>query len=297
MKRRSLLMGTLGRRRGRGLSPAPGPRRRPPRQALRFCPGRRGMGPDELLRPEGQHARRAGHQPLGERDEIRQAGNIAYAPFARNAAFFEKYHRRMLVINGVDAQTNSHTVGVVHNWSGRNSEGYPTTTAPSRIALRPRSADPVPELRRVLQHRRSRPIHPHRQCGPAARDRAPALTTEDPDWEIGDPHWEIYFPEADWRRSSPFVTPPPNASRRRRTCCLAMCATWGYYRSAYATEGLKAYADVIPPEHELEEWEEGPEGFGSSAAAPGAVDGAGLQDGGRGQCGLLAGGIRHPRQP
>ena len=46
-----------------------------------------------------------------ERDEIRQAGSIAYAPFARNAAFFEKYHRRMLVINGVDAQTNSHTVG------------------------------------------------------------------------------------------------------------------------------------------------------------------------------------------
>ena len=64
-----------------------------------------------------------------ERDEVRQAGNISYAPFARNAAFFEKYHRRMLVINGVDAQTNSHTVGIVHNWSGRNSEGYPTTTA------------------------------------------------------------------------------------------------------------------------------------------------------------------------
>ena len=64
-----------------------------------------------------------------ERDEVRQAGNIPYAPFARNQAFFEKYHRRMLVINGVDAQTNSHTVGSVHNWSGRNSEGYPTTTA------------------------------------------------------------------------------------------------------------------------------------------------------------------------
>ena len=64
-----------------------------------------------------------------ERDEVRQAGNIPYAPFARNAAFFEKYHHRMLVINRVDAQTNSHTVGIVHNWSGRNSEGYPTTTA------------------------------------------------------------------------------------------------------------------------------------------------------------------------
>ena len=35
----------------------------------------------------------------------------------------------MLVINGVDAQTNSHTTGVIHNWSGRNSLGYPTLTA------------------------------------------------------------------------------------------------------------------------------------------------------------------------
>lgn len=64
-----------------------------------------------------------------ENSEIQQAGNITYAPFANNASFFEKYHDRMLVINGVDAQTNSHTVGVVHNWSGRNSEGYPSTSA------------------------------------------------------------------------------------------------------------------------------------------------------------------------
>jgi len=35
----------------------------------------------------------------------------------------------MLVINGVDAQTNSHSAGVTHNWSGRLSEGYPTLTA------------------------------------------------------------------------------------------------------------------------------------------------------------------------
>ncbi|MEY4642108.1 MAG: hypothetical protein RLZZ227_2102 [Pseudomonadota bacterium] len=60
---------------------------------------------------------------------IEQAGNIAYAPFAANAAFFGKYYRDILVINGVDAQTNSHTVGVLHNWSGRNSEGYPSLTA------------------------------------------------------------------------------------------------------------------------------------------------------------------------
>lgn len=62
-------------------------------------------------------------------NEIQQAGNIPFAPFANNAAFFEKYYRDMLVINGVDAQTNSHSTGIIHNWSGRNSIGYPTLTA------------------------------------------------------------------------------------------------------------------------------------------------------------------------
>ena len=61
--------------------------------------------------------------------ETQQAGGIPYAPFAQNAALFEKYHRDLLVINGVDAQTNSHTTGVLHNWSGRNAEGFPSLTA------------------------------------------------------------------------------------------------------------------------------------------------------------------------
>ncbi len=61
--------------------------------------------------------------------EIQTAGNINYAPFASNTNFFNKYHKDMLVINGVDAQTNSHTVGVIHNWSGRNSNGFPSLTA------------------------------------------------------------------------------------------------------------------------------------------------------------------------
>ena len=55
--------------------------------------------------------------------------SLSYADFANNAAFFERYYDRMLVINGVDAQTNSHSAGIVHNWSGRVSEGYPSMTA------------------------------------------------------------------------------------------------------------------------------------------------------------------------
>ena len=57
------------------------------------------------------------------------AGNLTYAPFADNQAFYDKYYDRMLVINGVDAQTNSHTTGIVHNWSGRAAEGFPSVTS------------------------------------------------------------------------------------------------------------------------------------------------------------------------
>ena len=106
-----------------------------------------------------------------ERDEIREAGNIAYAPFANNEAFFEKYYQRMLVINGVDAQTNSHTVGVVHNWSGRNSEGYPAMTALLAAGLRGGPANRVPELRRLLKDRRNHPVHAAEQRRVAARHR------------------------------------------------------------------------------------------------------------------------------
>ena len=61
--------------------------------------------------------------------DIQQIGNIAYAPYGSNDVFFERHFQDMLVINGVDAQTNSHTTGVTNNWSGRSAEGYPSLTA------------------------------------------------------------------------------------------------------------------------------------------------------------------------
>ena len=61
--------------------------------------------------------------------QIGTAGNLHYAPYGDNARFFAKYYRHILIINGVDTQTNSHSVGVVNNWSGRSSEGLPTLTA------------------------------------------------------------------------------------------------------------------------------------------------------------------------
>jgi hypothetical protein len=54
---------------------------------------------------------------------------IQYAPFANNQEFFERFAPDMLVVNGVDSQTNSHDAGVRNNWSGRISPGYPAFSA------------------------------------------------------------------------------------------------------------------------------------------------------------------------
>ena len=176
-----------------------------------------------------------------ERDEVRQAGNILYAPFARNAAFFEKYHRRMLVINGVDAQTNSHTVGVVHNWSGRNSEGYPTTTA--LLAAHYAPALPVPYLSfggfsatsgltrftRIDDANLLRDI-----ASPASR------VFSDEDWAALESYRNV---TAERLETTPNLLPGDVRHR-------------AFHRSAFATEGLKVYADAIPPEDELEQEEE-----------------------------------------
>ena len=57
---------------------------------------------------------------------IAQVGNLRYAPVAGNQEFFERFYRDMLVINGIDTQTNSHDDGVRHTWSGRLGFGYPS---------------------------------------------------------------------------------------------------------------------------------------------------------------------------
>ncbi|MDF1880403.1 DUF1501 domain-containing protein [Sulfurimonas sp. MAG313] len=43
--------------------------------------------------------------------------------------FFDKYGKDLLVINGIDTQTNGHTSGTRYTWSGRLSEGYPAFSA------------------------------------------------------------------------------------------------------------------------------------------------------------------------
>ena len=180
-----------------------------------------------------------------ERDEVRQAGNVPYAPFANNEEFFEKYHPRMLVINGVDAQTNSHTVGVVHNWSGRNSEGYPAMTA--LLAAEYGSELPIPYLSfggysrtgRVTRYTRLNNTDLLRAV------TAPAV--------VGNPEMDRYIGEAEWNLlrsrqeavAARLVSEPgllPNDARNR-----------SLYRSAFeGSEGLKAFGDAIPRTDGLE---------------------------------------------
>ena len=180
-----------------------------------------------------------------ENDEARQVGNLSYAPFAENQAFFEKYHRMMLVINGVDAQTNAHTVGVVHNWSGRNSEGYPTLGA--LVAAHFAPALPVGYLSFGGFSNTSGLTR-------FTRIDDPRLLREiaSPIADMGD-----FISDADWE-----------AMGRHRAETVARLASapdllpgdevhLEFYRSAFGTEGLKAYADAIPPEDELEQPQEG----------------------------------------
>ena len=181
-----------------------------------------------------------------ERDEIREAGNIPYAPFANNEAFFEKYHARMLVINGVDAQTNSHTVGVVHNWSGRNSEGYPAMTA--LLAAAYGNDLPVAYLS-FGGYSRTGGVARYTRLNNA--DLLRSIATPD---VVSDDPSRRYIGEADWaslrsrlslatQRLAEAPGLLPDEARNRTL-----------YRSAFeASAGLKAYADVIPPSDQLEQ--------------------------------------------
>ncbi|EDM75632.1 Tat (twin-arginine translocation) pathway signal sequence domain protein [Plesiocystis pacifica SIR-1] len=62
-------------------------------------------------------------------DEIGSAGNLLYAPVGYNEVFFQKYYQDLLVINGIDMQTNGHDSGSRHCWSGRLVEGFPSLAA------------------------------------------------------------------------------------------------------------------------------------------------------------------------
>ncbi len=65
--------------------------------------------------------------------DIETAGNIRYAPSPIEGnphnVFFQRHYQKLLVVNGIDMMTNGHDAGVRHTWSGRLSEGHPSTAA------------------------------------------------------------------------------------------------------------------------------------------------------------------------
>jgi hypothetical protein len=56
-----------------------------------------------------------------------RAGNLRYAPMAENADFFNKYYNAMLVVNGIDMQTNGHDAASRTRNTGNLMDGFPST--------------------------------------------------------------------------------------------------------------------------------------------------------------------------
>jgi hypothetical protein len=68
--------------------------------------------------------------------QIGKIGNIPFAPvkgytntpgevFYTVEQFFQSWHQRVMVINGVDTETNNHDVGTRTTWSGDQTDGFP----------------------------------------------------------------------------------------------------------------------------------------------------------------------------
>ena len=181
-----------------------------------------------------------------ESDDVRQAGNIQYAPFANNEAFFEKYYNRMLVINGVDAQTNSHTVGVVNNWSGRNAEGYPTLSALLSSQLAPSLAMSYLSF------------GGYTETGGLTRytrlDNPDLLRSVAYPRDELNPYFDPYLSDEAWQAMAMHREARAKRLAGSDGLLLGEASSLTYYRSALASsETLKAFADAIPPEDQLEQ--------------------------------------------
>ena len=187
-----------------------------------------------------------------ESGEVGQAGNLRYAPFAKNQAFFDKYYQRTLVVNGVDAQTNSHTAGVVHNWSGRISEGYPTTTA--LLAAHNGAGLSMPYLSfGGFSHTAGVAVFTRLNNPGEVRNIAkPELVGGDPERRpfFGSEDWSAIARHRDTRVARLAAAPNlmPRDARNRELYAASL--------EPNAAEGLRSYADTIPDASELKPVEE-----------------------------------------
>ena len=187
-----------------------------------------------------------------ETKDIEQAGNIPYAPFAANRAFFEKHYRNMLVINGVDAQTNSHTTGIVNNWSGRISEGYPATTA-----MLAAHAGPDLPLSYVNfgGYSETGGLTRYTRLDNPNLLRSIAYPRGEGEWEnADDPEDSAFISKADWAAMERYRSATVKRLASRPNLLPGESKRLTHYQAAFASsEALKAFADAIPPKDQLEQ--------------------------------------------
>ncbi len=89
-----------------------------------------GWDPTLLCDPKGR-ASEAEVDPVNTygTDEIVQVGAFKLAPTAGVEGFFQRWGSEVLVLNGIDTQTNSHEVGTRFTWSGSMDMGGPAVNA------------------------------------------------------------------------------------------------------------------------------------------------------------------------
>lgn len=111
-----------------------------------------GWDPTMFIDPKGDAPRSDGRGPVNNFSAaiIRRVGNITFAGgYAENSEvpdaaspghllnFFQKHASRLLVINGIDTQTNNHDAGSRFIWSGKIETGYPSFGALVAASIAP----------------------------------------------------------------------------------------------------------------------------------------------------------------
>jgi len=103
-----------------------------------FIEARGGWDPTSFCDPKGSGLGPNGDINNYDQGDIRQIGNIRYAPppdsfsgssLYSNRDFFEAHYQRMVVINGINYGTNSHEVGRTASWTGSRALNYPSVGA------------------------------------------------------------------------------------------------------------------------------------------------------------------------
>lgn len=177
-------------------------------------------------------------------DDVQQAGNISYAPFGGNAAFFAKYYNNILIVNGIDAQTNSHTVGVLHNWSGRNTEGFPTLTA--LFAAVKQNSMPMPYIN-FGGFSATQGVSSVTQIG----KMSVLQNLVEP--SVAETSGRMYLPDSDWQRIVAMHSANMTArSQLTTTIEGAKLLEQQYVDALTRSDAIADFADILPPTSQLQ---------------------------------------------